>query len=62
MILRGFSDKKASTELEEARHWDSVEASQGKLETALLERIGLLTVDGLPVNAKPRGDFSQRAT
>jgi hypothetical protein len=30
LILRGFSYKKASTELEEARHWDSVEASARK--------------------------------
>jgi hypothetical protein len=30
LILRDFSYKKASTELEEARHWDSVEASARK--------------------------------
>jgi hypothetical protein len=30
LILRDFSDKKASTELEEARHGDSVEASARK--------------------------------
>jgi hypothetical protein len=30
LILREFSYRKASTELEEARHWDSVEASARK--------------------------------
>jgi hypothetical protein len=30
LILRDFSYRKASTELEEAHHWDSVEASARK--------------------------------
>jgi hypothetical protein len=58
LILRDFSYRKASTELEEARHWDSVEASARKTGNSTPLALGrFITVARWPVNAKPRGNI-----
>ena len=52
LILGGFSYKKASTELEEAQHWDSVEAlCKENWKQHSLSLRAFITAVGRPVNA-----------